>query len=347
MARVGIYAFDSTSEYTMDRLAAFQRLPGGKLMVFGSAKPAGGSYTDVFIARLTATGQLDTTFGAGKGYILRDFLGVNDFVSGVHPVGDGQFIIDGSSATVVNGTGSGFVAKISADGGTVAGFGNDAVHHAFTDSSFKAGGMQVLSDGAILVAGNRNVGGTEQFSVLRLTAAGTLDAGFGTGGYITHPHSQGGSAYGIELDGNGQAVVSGVIDMKTSPTSRDQYIIRINPQTGIYDSTLDGDGILNRTTSTNAVVAAAKVIPDGRIAIAELYFTSGGNWYVRREFLSSTGVDSNDGYRSAFLFAVDPANDSTMNLGVLFDGMGTPRVGGYVKYRNEAPHGQFSWSFPP
>ena len=72
------------------------------------------------------------------------------------------------------------------------------------------GGLAVTADGHILVAATSSGSGTDRGLVVRLTAAGARDAGFGTGGEVVFRLGGAGTTFAdIALDGAGRIYLAG------------------------------------------------------------------------------------------------------------------------------------------
>ncbi len=151
------------------------------------------------VARLTATGALDTTFDPGTGIDTANHAALWPCVLGMALQVDGKVLI-GGNFTKVNGVAQGYIARLNADG--------------TLDSAFNAGGggftahprgVLAQSDGKILVCGNfwsyNGVGNNVGF--VRLNANGSLDADFAPD---TGPK---GDMFGIVVQSSGKFVLGG------------------------------------------------------------------------------------------------------------------------------------------
>ncbi|MDZ4405030.1 LamG-like jellyroll fold domain-containing protein [Prosthecobacter sp.] len=138
-------------------------LPDGRLLVGGYASIGGNN--DLALARYTATGALDTTFGSG-GMVTTAIGGGHD-VGSMAVQADGRIVMAGFGFGVSNY--DVVLARYLANGSL--------------DTSFRSTGKAIFpvgdgedyfnslafqSDGKILVAGSPQIGGVHQFGVLRL-----------------------------------------------------------------------------------------------------------------------------------------------------------------------------------
>jgi uncharacterized delta-60 repeat protein len=120
----------------------------GKIVLAGQGL---GSYSGVHgaVARYTASGAVDTTFGAGAGYVVTPMTGTdNDYFDGVAVQGNGQIVAVGNNAPPSGGS-SGLV-RYNADGTLDNTFGNGGiVVPAFGGAD---SGVAIQADGKIVVS---------------------------------------------------------------------------------------------------------------------------------------------------------------------------------------------------
>lgn len=159
----------------------------GKILAIGGSNNA--SKPGVVMARFTDTGALDTSFGtAGKA-----FLGVPSQRLARTP--DGKFV--GAFAEGTGATKKTRVVRMSADGTLDTTFGAGGLAEAPWPNG--AGGVTALlvhPDGSLLV-------GYDNFTVGRLTAAGSSDSSWNDTGFhtVTFPTAVALTALGVQSDG--------------------------------------------------------------------------------------------------------------------------------------------------
>jgi uncharacterized delta-60 repeat protein len=146
-----------------------------RIIVVGNAGPGFSSF-DAGAIRLLPDGTLDPSFG-GDGRVTFDLGTSFDELSAVDVAPDGTIVAIGRAAEAL-------VVRLEADGDLDPSFGTNGVA---TPGILGAqlDRVRVQADGAILVAGYRQVPASE-LVVARLTPAGTLDPTFGTGGVVTY-----------------------------------------------------------------------------------------------------------------------------------------------------------------
>jgi uncharacterized delta-60 repeat protein len=143
---------------------------------------------NVLIARLTANGSLDTSFGTG-GIVAVDFNGLDDRGLDVVQQSDGKLLVL-ARAEVTPGNHDLGLVRLNTDGSLDASFnftGKLTLSLGGTDD--RPAAMASLPDGAVVIAGTTTSlvsatsppGDTLGF-VLRLRSDGTLDANFGSAG---------------------------------------------------------------------------------------------------------------------------------------------------------------------
>jgi uncharacterized delta-60 repeat protein len=180
-------------------------LSGDQIVLVGSAiYPT----RDIYIARLTATGQLDPTFGSG---------GVAQPGQGQYPQlaaqSDGKLVVSSSFNLSIN------VTRLLASGATDTGFGTGgtaSLPWTVTGVVAESSAISVDPLGRIVIGGftNPSSGGIGPMLIARFTANGALDSSFGVGGFNTTANTltaAGGvnSLVGLTLQPDGKALLVG------------------------------------------------------------------------------------------------------------------------------------------
>ncbi|MBN9523163.1 hypothetical protein J0H58_32385 [bacterium] len=252
-----------------DETAAGLAIQADGMIVIAGTATVGGDQ-DFIVARLTTAGALDTTFsGDGKASF--------NFNSGAGTDNDVAFAV----TTQVVGGAPKIVVVGSTDAGGAEGINFGVVRfndNGTVDTSFNrtAGGTDtaraVAIDAAnnIVVAGFTNGFGTNDFAVMRFTAAGTFDPGFD--GNTNQIVDFGGDdqATGLALQPDGKIVVVG-----STTSGNDFAVIRLNTN-GSLDNTFSADG--KQTVSFGGVdVGRGVAVQDnGRIVVVGFTDQGGG-----------------------------------------------------------------------
>jgi uncharacterized delta-60 repeat protein len=197
----------------------------GQLVIAGSNLDNSTGASDFCLVRISPSGAVDTTFGAG-GSVVTDFYGEYDQPTSMTLAADGKIVVAGL-ATLSGVTGIG-VARYSSDGVADAGFGaGGTVMHS-------VGLMDAASGVAVDGAGNIIVGGYS------MSDAGKFDFVVAklVGRVNTAPTANPGGSYVVEAGGSVLLDGSGSFDPDGSIAS--------------YEWDLDYDGITFTADATGA-----------------------------------------------------------------------------------------------
>jgi uncharacterized delta-60 repeat protein len=299
--RVG---FDLAGGALHDELYSVVVQPDGKAILAGSA---GGNLatdgSDMALVRLTAAGQLDTSFGSGGRALVPFNLGPagqrGDYGDRLALQADGKILLvgsaEGSSADRVMA-----VVRLNANGQRDSTFDGDGRAIVDFDPAPFAAGVQVrqLGDGRILIAGAvlrlGDQGPTADFALARLLANGAPDPAFGTGGRTVFAFDVGGAnidaAYDVVELADGKLMACGFARVN-APANNDMACMRFldngSPDPTFaatvlpfdrggdlsdvaYRTAIDDQGRIvlagsASTAASNANFAVARMLPDGEL----------------------------------------------------------------------------------
>ena len=172
------------------RVTGIVQQPDGKLVLVGDTS------TDVLVARLTAGGAPDPSFGTGGDGAVRIPLGENGvaFATGdaVALTPDGRIVVAASPGYVI--TNGEYLTKVAAvrlnsHGALDASFGTGGVVRTQFGQGAEprsgAYGIALQADGSVVLAGYATDAGMQGAAALvRYTAGGALDTSFGSGGSV-------------------------------------------------------------------------------------------------------------------------------------------------------------------
>lgn len=255
----------------------------GKIIIAGTSNDASG-YADFSLIRLGADGALDATFGTG-GKAIIDIDGY-DIGYSVALQSDGKIVLAGRS---FNANPNFSVIRLDSDGALDTSFstGGKAV---FDLSAADYGyALAIQADGKILIAGRSNGAGPAiGFSIIRLSADGTMDASFnGDGKALIGAFDFG---YSIALQADGKILVAG--DSVDNHGASDFGIIRLNADGsldtafGTSGKTICGIGSYDDNAQAIALQA------DGKILVAGYTRNSGVDFAVIRLNVDGTLDDT-------------------------------------------------------
>ena len=186
----------------------------GRIIAGGVVGYTSGKY-DMWVARLTSTGALDTSF-SGDGHAFASFYnGAHAEVLDLVQQPDGKILaggIAGPAFGIARFHGSGAL-DLSFDGD-----GRTAPQLPGTNDS-EIGGIALLDDGSIVAAGSARLGtgpqSRTQFAVARYTPTGKLDVTFGGGDGVTYikpgPPASNDVARDLAIQADGRIVVVGIV----------------------------------------------------------------------------------------------------------------------------------------
>ncbi len=182
----------------------------GKIVVAGYSNTAFfNSIHDAVVARFTAAGALDSSFGTG-GIVTTDFGG-SDVANDLVLQNDGKIVVGGYTA----GSSTNFaLARYTTSGALDSTFGTGGkVISPIGGGSSPAYGLALQRDGKIMLAGG-TYNGTYSFATARYTTSGALDTGFGSGGQVITPLSSSGTTFGYTaaIQNDGRIIVAGQTD---------------------------------------------------------------------------------------------------------------------------------------
>ncbi|MFT4101619.1 MAG: Calx-beta domain-containing protein [Burkholderiaceae bacterium] len=298
--------------------------PDGRIVVAGFTR--NGLPFSFALTRYHPDGSLDTGFGAA-GKVTG---GITGRAFAVAIQADGRIVVAGDDPTIEQVK----VARLNADGSIDASFG--VAGQVTTDvagSGDLAANLVVQPNGAILVSGDP-IGGLPvgSTSLVRYTAVGSLDAGFGSGGVLTLDGRRVGE--GLALQADGRIVLAGTVD--TAQAAMTGFaLMRLMPDGSPDTGFGDAGAVLTVVNPQGGDAARAVAIqPDGRIVAAGRSGRLNPNFAVAR-YLPDGSPDASfgrAGLTSADFFgAADVAENVAVsaNGGIVLGGVARDQVDGY------------------
>ena len=224
-------SFSSDGKVTTDLGSATETIYAIALQTDGKIVAAGGFGGNFALARYTADGALDTTFGTG-GKVTTDMGGVSDRARDMVLQPDGKIVVAGLSQSARSG-----LARYNANGTPDTTFGTDGkVVIAHSPRGEEIYALAIQPDGRILSAGYINVDPRDELGLARYNANGTLDTTFGTDGVVLTTfkpdgfNNGGNAGHGMTLQPDGKILVSGFarLTAQVGSSRRDFALARYN-----------------------------------------------------------------------------------------------------------------------
>ena len=306
----------------------------GKIVIVGTRTEEDNS-KDLVVARLTAAGALDTSFGhdgnsdgTPDGVVSLSLSSGDDVANAIAIQHDGKILVSGTAA--VGGDSNIAVARLNSDGSLDAtGFGigqqdgspDGVVTLSLGDGAEEAVAIAVQADDRIVVVGNSTSNGNSNIVVARLNPDGNLDTFFGadnndgTPDGVTSVNLSAGDdiAHAVAIQADGKILVAG---SDIDAGSKDAVVARLNADgsidtafgVGTADGTPDGAVGINLGAG-NDEIAAIAVDADGKIVVVGSTTSTGtsSNVFVAR-LLASGALDTSFGQGN------DGTPDGVVNL---------------------------------
>ena len=186
----------------------------GRIVVAGTAFASGTTNDVLALARYTADGSLDPSFGnAGSVTTTFDTSGAE---AGSDPFRTAALVIQPDGKLVAVGSVGGHqgafaLARFLPTGDLDSAFGAVGKTMTHPEASAQAYAAAVQPDASIVVAGGLgSASDSVAFALARYSPSGDLDASFGTAGFVTTAFDGGGSgAHAVTIDVDGKIVAVG------------------------------------------------------------------------------------------------------------------------------------------
>ncbi|MBL8310198.1 MAG: hypothetical protein JNL19_07240 [Burkholderiales bacterium] len=299
----------------MARAIALQ--PDGKVVVAGYCH--NGSDDDFCVARYSASGELDTSFG-GAGTVITPIGTSNDYAYAVTVQPDGKIIVAGHCW---GGASYDFcLARYSANGQLDTNFnGTGKVITPIGTGGDRAYALALQPDGKIVVAGYCRIGSTYDFCLARYSASGGLDTSFNGSGIVTTAISTGDDyARALVLQPDGKIVVAGNCWL-VGPVYG--LCLARYSASGALDPTFDADGTVITSIATGVDFAAAAAValqPDGKIIVASACWVSTIRDFCLARYGANGALDTSFDGDGRAVTAIGASDDSATALALQPDG---------------------------
>jgi uncharacterized delta-60 repeat protein len=242
-----------------DGILAIRLQADGKIVAVGGS--GADNAFDFVVARYTAGGALDTSFGSG-GATRTDFGG-RDVARSVALQPDGKIVAAGDTRNPATGDFNFALARYNADGTLDTTFGSAGrVVTDFDADSREAFSVALQEDGRIVLAGWTATSGDGDFALVRYETSGTIDSAFGSSGKVVTDFGGRDAARAVVVQPDGKIVAAGYAHANTT------FDFAVARYLAEGESDRDDDGIPDRQDpDTVAVVVSA--LPDSAFSNGE------------------------------------------------------------------------------
>lgn len=276
----------------------------GRILVTGYA--TSGPTNDIALARLTADGIPDPSFG-NSGIKITD-LGHDEMAISITVQDDGKIVVAGDVFYSGGGGVDMFICRYHSNGSTDTGFGtNGHIVHDLNNGSTDMPDGLLIHQGKILCcasAFNGNSGEYDALVLARFNDDGSPDVSFGIGGFskidglsignmISYPRTD------LAIAPGNKIVVSGQID---GIEGNDFAIYRFLSN-GYPDNTFDEDGMVVTDMIGENSPASVLVQPDGKIVAGGYHYNTTDQDFCIARYLENGELDATFGnyYGVSFL----------------------------------------------
>lgn len=246
----------------------------GRIVVLGNIPaPDYPDETEVFVLRLTPTGQLDTTFD-GDGILLIDRS--NHDRAGDVAVQGSRLLVAASFDSGGSWANQWTLLALNETGGLDTGFSGDGIAAVPTNmvSEFdRLRSIVLQGNGRILLGGSAN----GEFVAVRLLADGDLDTSWDGDGVARALVGTGGEAYNTMVQPDGKVVLAGYARPGGARPDEDMAAVRWT-SAGALDASFDGDGkvLVDFGIQDNDRSYGAALDVDGKVVMGGFAYTTTG-----------------------------------------------------------------------
>jgi len=232
--------------------------PCGTIVAGGLTSDAGDGFSRIALARWTASGALDPSFGS-NGVAVID-LGTGSLVNGIAVQSDGKVVFAGEQRPGLQVTNA-LIGRVNPGGGMDASFAGGGVffyYHPGGGAASLFNSVAIDASGNIVGAGIDRRENDSHALFVRLTSGGGVDSSFGSGGFLT-PSASSSSPLtvgprSVAIAGGGRIVAVGA-SQSSGLRSAGVWVISPAGQLESFSSTAEQDA------------RAVAVTPDGSLFV--------------------------------------------------------------------------------
>ncbi|MFO0841569.1 MAG: hypothetical protein U0797_04090 [Gemmataceae bacterium] len=276
--------------------SSFALQADGKIIV-AATSPDPVTGTDEFVvARYTANGAIDATFGTGGIVTTHPPTGHPCF-SGLAIQADGKVVLAGFEGGVdpdgVDRQGE-YILRYNTNGSLDGAFGSGGITYLVNPGMWadSPGGVAIQSDGWIVAGGVfGDASYFNHFTVVRVSPSGILDPGYGTGGWASVTFGYGTDAHVMVLQPDGRVLLAGYARPNGTTYPTDVAVARFlasAPQIGSF--TAGPSPVVSGGTTTLTASNFTDANPGATVALVDFYIMVGGS-----PLLLGRGTRNSDG----------------------------------------------------
>lgn len=321
--------FGNSGKATMLVSAFYEEARDVAVQADGGIVVAGFAYAqssdDFLVVRFLDSGLLDEDFGSGAGFVRTRITAAEDRCQSVLLQPDGKIVAAGWT-TAANRN---FAAvRYLSDGSLDSTFGTAGIARTLVGlGDDMAYVLHRQSDGKLLLAGTAS-DSSDQFAIIRYSAAGVLDSSFGSAGkaLFTLPGLEG-SGTAMALQADGKIIIGGTA---SSGSISDLALLRLG-STGALDNSFNGNGRVITDLGQLPPISTARVVElqaDGRILIAGGTLEADGFKMIAMRFLANGQADSSFGNQGRVILPFGTEGDLAYCMAVQSNGR--ILIGGYT-----------------
>jgi uncharacterized delta-60 repeat protein len=239
--------------------------PDGKIVVVGQTEGPTALIQGTALARYNTDGSLDTSFGAGDGFVVTDSPTTDILASDVAVQPDGKIVVGGSSNERSGSTGSDFMAiRYQPDGELDDSFAGDGIATVdFGTPNDLASGVAIDPDGKVVLGGNVGGAGSD-LAVARLDQNGQPDTSFSGDGMETADAGGQESGNDVAIQDDGGIVVVG----ETILQLEDDFVIARFLSEGGPDDSFSSEGVQTTNFKDADAASGVAIQADGKLVVA-------------------------------------------------------------------------------
>ena len=273
----GVNGSNTSTPGTDDLITSVQIDATGEIFAAGDAN-FGGSPRGV-VAKYTASGILDTSFGTG-GYSASP-AGVDYQFSSLVLENSGDVVAGGYSYTT--GHRAFTLTRLLPNGNIDTSFATNGYDYTTPGTRDGISSLALDSLGNIVAAGYATLAGNVHLTVARYLSSGLLDTSFGTGGFNTTTVGSGDYFNSVAIDSSGKIISAGSANIAGQTTFA---VARYNSD-GSIDSTFGTNGVSTLTPGSNDYFWSLAIDSSGRILAGGTATVGGVGDYALVRYLST------------------------------------------------------------